>query len=251
MFGAPKAPMLTVRAAALICFVAFVAAAGACSASPDDAAQVSTAGSENGPAAAARESASGTPTARPVPARGTILFVGTSLTAGYGLEPDEAYPRLVQQKLDSAGLPFDVVNAAVSGETSSGHLRSISWLLRQPFDVIVIESGANDGLRGVPVDAMERNIQAMIDSVRAARPNARILLAQMEAPPNMGATYTRRFRGVFPTLAERNDVSLLPFILEGVAGVRELNQGDGIHPNPRGARIVAENVWRGLRPAIQ
>lgn len=238
--------MLIVRAAALICFVA---AAGACSASPDDAAQVSTAESENGPAAGA--SASGTPTARPVPARGKILFVGTSLTAGYGLEPEEAYPRLVQQKIDSAGLRYDVVNAAVSGETSSGHLRSISWLLRQPFDVIVIESGANDGLRGVPVDAMERNIQAMIDSVRVARPNARILLAQMEAPPNMGATYTRRFRGVFPALAERNDVALLPFILDGVAGVRALNQGDGIHPNPRGAQIVAENVWRGLRPVIQ
>jgi len=158
---------------------------------------------------------------------------------------------MLQHKIDSAGLRYEVVNAAVSGETSSGHLRSISWLLRQPFDVIVIESGANDGLRGVPVEAMERNIQAMIDSVRAIRPTARIVLAQMEAPPNMGATYTRRFRGVFPALAQRNNVTLLPFILDGVAGVRELNQGDGIHPNLRGERIVAENVWRGLRPVLE
>jgi acyl-CoA thioesterase-1 len=158
---------------------------------------------------------------------------------------------MLQHKIDSAGLRYEVVNAAVSGETSSGHLRSISWLLRQPFDVIVIESGANDGLRGVPVEAMERNLQAMIDSVRAIRPTARIVLAQMEAPPNMGATYTRRFRGVFPALAERNNVTLLPFILDGVAGVRELNQGDGIHPNLRGERIVAENVWRGLRPVLE
>ena len=158
---------------------------------------------------------------------------------------------MLQHKIDSAGLRYEVVNAAVSGETSSGHLRSISWLLRQPFDVIVIESGANDGLRGVPVEAMERNLQAMIDSVRAIRPTARIVLAQMEAPPNMGATYTRRFRGVFPALAQRNNVTLLPFILDGVAGVRELNQGDGIHPNLRGERIVAENVWRGLRPVLE
>ncbi|MEX2177927.1 MAG: arylesterase [Gemmatimonadaceae bacterium] len=180
-----------------------------------------------------------------------ILFVGTSLTAGYGLEPEESYPNLIQQKLDSAGLDFDVVNAGISGETTSSLLRRIDWLLRQPFEIIVIETGANDGLRGVPVATMERNIQQIIEGVRAMRPRAQIVLAQMEAPPNLGASYTSEFRRVFPDLARRNDVMLLPFMLEGVAGVRSMNQGDGIHPNRAGARIVAENVWRGLRPVLQ
>lgn len=178
-------------------------------------------------------------------------MVGTSLTAGYGLEPEQAYPHLVQQKIDSAGLQFEVVNAGVSGETSSALLRRIDWLLRQPFEVIVIETGANDGLRGIPVETMAANIQKIIDGVRLMRPQAKILLAQMEAPPNLGSAYTRSFRDVFPELARKNDVELLPFLLTGVAGVRSLNQSDGIHPNAQGARLVAENVWRGLRPMLQ
>lgn len=180
-----------------------------------------------------------------------ILFVGTSLTAGYGLEPEDAYPELVQRKLDSAGLKFQVVNAGISGETSSGLLRRIDWLLRQPFEIIVIETGANDGLRGVPVETMAQNIQQIIDGVRLVRRHAQIVLVQMEAPPNLGATYTRRFREVFPELAKRNNVILMPFLLEGVAGVRALNQGDGMHPNEPGSRVVAENVWRALSPLIQ
>lgn len=183
--------------------------------------------------------------------RKTILFAGTSLTAGYGLEPENAFPQLIQQKLDSAGIGFQVVNAGVSGETSSAMLRRIDWLLRQPFDVIVIETGANDGLRGVPVETMEANIQQIIDEVRRVRPHARIVLVQMEALPNLGATYTRRFRTVFPEIAKRNSVVLLPFLLEGVAGVRALNQGDGIHPNEVGARIVAEKAFQALRPLLQ
>jgi len=183
--------------------------------------------------------------------RRTIVFAGTSLTAGYGLDPDSAYPQQIQQMIDSAGLRFEVVNAGVSGETSSGLLRRLDWLLRGPFDVIVIETGANDGLRGIPVATMERNIQQVIDGVRAARPNAQVALMQMEALPNMGRDYTRRFREVFPALARKNKVFLLPFLLESVAGNRELNQADGIHPNYEGERTLARNVWKGLRPLLQ
>ncbi len=182
--------------------------------------------------------------------RRTILFVGTSLTAGLGLEPEQAYPAIVQQKVDSARLSYEVVNAGVSGETSSALLRRIDWVLQQPFDVIVIETGANDGLRGVPVETMRANIRQIIAAVRAARPEARVALVQMEAPPNMGVRYTRGFRDSFRLIASETGVTLLSFLLEGVAGVRSLNQGDGIHPNVPGARMVGENVWKGLRPLL-
>jgi acyl-CoA thioesterase-1 len=184
-------------------------------------------------------------------ARRTILFVGTSLTAGYGLDADSAYPQQIQRMIDSASLAYTVVNAGVSGETSSAMLRRLDWLLRQPFDVIVIESGANDGLRGISVDAMRDNIQHAIGRIRQARPDARIVLVQMEALPNMGRAYTQQFRGAFPKLAKDNQVVLLPFLLDGVAGRAELNQADGIHPNYEGERIVARNVWKGLRPVLQ
>ena len=183
-------------------------------------------------------------------ARRTILVVGTSLTAGLGLEPEQAYPAMLQQKIDSAKLGYEVVNAGVSGETSSALLRRIDWVLQQPFAWIVIETGANDGLRGVPVETMRANIRQIIAAVRAARPDARIALVRMEAPPNMGGRYTREFRESFPLLAREHGVLLLPFLLEGVAGVRNLNQGDGIHPNEQGARIAASNIWKGLRPAL-
>ena len=182
--------------------------------------------------------------------RQTILVVGTSLTAGLGLEPEQAYPAILQEKVDSAGLNYEVINAGVSGETSSALLRRIDWVLQQPFEVVVIETGANDGLRGVPVETMRANIQRIIDGVRSMRPRARIALVQMEAPPNMGPRYTRAFRDTYAELARANGVVLLPFLLEGVAGVRSLNQGDGIHPNETGARLVAENVWKGLRPLL-
>jgi acyl-CoA thioesterase I len=183
--------------------------------------------------------------------RRTIVFMGTSLTAGYGLDADSAYPQLVERMIHEAGLKYDVVNAGVSGETSTALLNRLDWLLREPFDVVVIETGANDGLRGIPVATMATNVQQILDRVKAARPNARIALIQMESPPNLGVTYTRGFREVFPELARKNGVVLLPFLLEGVAGVRELNQGDGIHPNYAGERIVAQNVWKGLRPMLQ
>jgi acyl-CoA thioesterase-1 len=182
--------------------------------------------------------------------RTTLLFIGTSLTAGLGLEPSEAYPALIQAKADSAGLPLDIVNAGVSGETSAGALRRLDWLMRGPADVVVIETGANDGLRGVDVDSIRANIHAIVAAVRRAKPTARILLVQMEAPPNFGPRYTSSFRAMFPALAEENRITLLPFLLDSVAGHPELNQSDGIHPNVAGARIVAERLWRVLLPVL-
>jgi acyl-CoA thioesterase-1 len=176
----------------------------------------------------------------------TILFIGTSLTAGYGLPPEQAYPAQIQRRLDSLDLNYQVVNAGVSGQTSAGALRGVEWLMGQPVDLVVLEMGANDGLRALPVDSLRANLQAIIDRVRSAHPEAKILLAAMEAPPNLGPSYTTAFRNIYPELAERNDLTLIPFLLEGVAGVDSLNQGDGIHPNVAGERIVAENVWRVL-----
>lgn len=191
-----------------------------------------------------------------VPARAdstrTLLFLGTSLTAGLGLDPEEAYPMLIQRKLDSARMSYRVVNAGVSGETSSGLLRRVDWLLQQRLDVVVIETGANDGLRGVPVETMRANLQQIITRIRAVQPHATIALVQMEALPNMGRDYTQRFHSAFPDLVRQNPgVVLLPFLLDGVAGERDLNQGDGIHPNEHGERLVADNVWRGLKPLLR
>jgi acyl-CoA thioesterase-1 len=181
----------------------------------------------------------------------TIVFLGTSLTAGYGLDPDEAYPALIQRKLDSLGLHYRVVNAGVSGESSAGALGRIGWILRQPPAVLVIETGANDGLRGQDLDQLRANLQGIIDSTRRRAPGARIVLAGMEALPNLGAEYTRRFRRIYREVAAANDIPLIPFLLAGVGGVDSLNQEDGIHPNAAGARVVAENVWRVLRPLLE
>lgn len=180
-----------------------------------------------------------------------VVFLGTSLTAGYGLDEDQAYPALIQQRIDSLGLPFRVVNAGVSGETSAGGLRRIDWLLRQPVAVLVLELGANDGLRGQDVEAMRANLQAIIERTREAHPDAAIIVAGMESPPNMGRAYTGAFRAVFPEIARANDATLIPFLLEDVAAVPELNQTDGIHPTAEGQRIVAETVWRHLAPVLE
>lgn len=187
----------------------------------------------------------------PAAPAGTVLFVGTSLTAGLGVSPSQAYPAVIQEKIDSAGLPFRVVNAGVSGETSAGALRRIDWLLRQPFDVLVLETGANDMLRGTDLDSTAANIQAIIDRVRERRPDTRIVLAGMLAPPNLGSRYTARFGEIFPELARRNRVALVPFLLERVGGVQSLNQADGIHPTPAGQRMIAENVWPVLEPELR
>ncbi len=185
------------------------------------------------------------------PADRSIVFLGTSLTAGLGLDPDSAYPALIQRKVDSAGLRYTVVNAGQSGESSAGALRRVDWILRQRPAVLVIETGANDGLRGQEPDSTRANIQAMVDRARTQSPGTRIVLAPMEAMPNLGQDYVRRFRAIFPAVAEANGITLLPFILEGVGGVDSLNQQDGIHPNEAGARLVAGNVWRGLGPVLE
>ena len=176
----------------------------------------------------------------------TILFIGTSLTAGLGVDPGDAFPAVVGRMLDSAGHPVRIINAGVSGETSAGARTRIDWVLRQPADVIVLETGANDGLRGLSVSAARENIRAILDRIRAKQPSARVLLVQMEAPPNLGEAYTRGFRAMYPALAKENGVELVPFLLEGVAGVPSLNQEDGIHPNRAGARIVARTIYAAL-----
>jgi acyl-CoA thioesterase-1 len=180
----------------------------------------------------------------------TVVFFGNSLTAGYGLSPSEAFPALIQAKIDSMGLPYTVVNAGVSGETTSGGASRIDWVLRQAPDVFVLELGANDGLRGIPVAETKKNLQAIIDKVKAKNPAAKLVLAGMQLPPNMGQAYTSGFRDVFPDLAKRNGMTLIPFLLEGVGGEAKLNQQDGIHPTAEGARIVAQNVWQVLQPLL-
>ena len=206
-------------------------------------------------AATAAKSGAGNDTVRGVAPgrsrRATVVFLGTSLTAGLGLEPEEAFPALLQERIDSAGLPYQVVNAGLSGETSAGALRRTDWLLRQPIDVLVLETGANDGLRALNIDSTKANIQSIISRVMAAKPATRILLVQMEAPPNLGTRYTSRFRAMFPELARENDITLLPFLLEGVAGERSLNQGDGIHPTAEGSRKVADRLWTTLERELR
>jgi acyl-CoA thioesterase-1 len=182
--------------------------------------------------------------------RRTILFLGTSLTAGLGLDPDSAYPQRIQRKVDAAGLPYQVVNAGVSGETSAGLLRRLDWVLKGPADVVVVETGANDGLRGLPITATTATIGSVLDRIKRDRPAATLLLVQMEAPPNMGQDYTRAFHTMFPALAKEHGATLLPFLLENVAGQPSLNQGDGIHPNNKGEEIVANNMWRALQPML-
>lgn len=190
--------------------------------------------------------------ASPAPDSGrpVVLFLGTSLTAGLGLSESEAYPARIQAKLDSARIPLRVVNAGVSGETSAGGLRRVDWLLGQPVAVLVLELGANDALRGQDLEATRTNLQAIIDRTRAAHPDAAIVIAGMQAPPNLGDRYTTAFRDIFPNLARRNREVLIPFLLEGVAGVPRLNQADGIHPTAEGDSIVAENVWKVLQPIL-
>lgn len=181
-----------------------------------------------------------------------ILFFGNSLTAGYGLEdPQQAFPALIQKKIDSLGLPYKVINAGLSGETTAGGKNRIDWLLKQKVDVFVLELGANDGLRGIPVAETEKNLQAIVDKVRAKYPDAKQLLLGMEVPPNLGNQYVNDFRAIFRRVAVRNNMGFVPFLLEGVAGNTTLNLGDGIHPTAKGYEIVAENVWPELLKLLE
>ncbi len=180
----------------------------------------------------------------------TVVVLGDSLAAGFGVEPQEAFPALLQQKVDAAGLKWTVVNAGVSRNTSADGLARIDWLLKRKIDVLLLELGGNDGLRGLPVTAMRDNLQAIIDRVKQRYPQARIIVAGMRLPPNLGPDYTSAFRNVFPELAEKNKAALVPFLLEGVGGKPKLNQGDHIHPTAAGHKIIAETVWKILQPQL-
>jgi len=180
----------------------------------------------------------------------TIVFFGNSLTAGYGLSPSQAFPAIIQKKIDSLGLPYQVVNAGVSGETSSGGNTRVDWILRQPVDIFILELGANDGLRGIPLTETKKSLQSIIDKVKAKYPATKLVFAGMQVPPNMGQKYSTEFRNIYTELATKNSMTLVPFILEGVGGETHLNQEDGIHPTAEGHIIVAENLWRQLKPLL-
>ena len=180
----------------------------------------------------------------------TILFFGDSLTAGYGLEPEEAYPARIQEKINNAGLNFKAVNGGLSGETSAGGLRRINWMLRKPVDILVIAMGSNDGLRGYDLTVTRENLQAIIDKTKQINPGVEIIIAGLKAPPNMGSVYTEIFESLFIELAKSNNAVLIPFLLENVAGEASLNQADGIHPNVEGQFILADNVWLYLKPLL-
>lgn len=179
-----------------------------------------------------------------------ILFFGDSLTAGYGLSTEEAFPALLEKDLNKTDKKVKVVNAGLSGETSAGGLSRIDWILRQPVDIFVLELGANDGLRGLPIEQTRLNLQSIINKVKAKNPNCKIVLAGMMVPPNMGKQYTDDFKNIYPDLARKNNATLIPFILDGVAGIEKLNQADGIHPTPEGHRIIATNLKKVFEKLI-
>ena len=179
-----------------------------------------------------------------------ILFFGNSLTAGYGLSTEEAFPALIEKELNKNGKVVKVVNAGLSGETSAGGLSRIDWILQQPIDVFVLELGGNDGLRGLPLDQTRKNLQAILDRVKSKYPGVKFVLAGMMVPPNMGKTYSEEFKNIYPDLAKKNKATLIPFLLNGVGGVEKLNQADGIHPNVEGHQIVARNLTPVFRNLI-
>ncbi len=187
-------------------------------------------------------------TISPTTATKTILFFGNSLTAGYGVDPTEAFPALIQHKLDSLNLPYKVINGGVSGETTAGGNQRIDFVLKQQaIDVFVLELGANDGLRGVPLSETNKNLQSIVDKVKAKYPDAKLVLAGMQIPPNMGQSYSSQFKEIYPALAKRNNMTLIPFLLAGVGGEARLNQQDGIHPTAEGHQLVAKNVWKAMK----
>ncbi len=241
------------RAVALV--LACAALLGACSGRGDTAANSGTNGSggagDSGNVTASGPAGGGGNTP---PATGTVtrvVMLGTSLTAGLGLDPERAYPALLQAKADSAGLKVRIVNAGLSGETSAGALRRAAWVLDQPASLVVLEVGANDGLRGVDPDTTYANLVKLVEAVRRARPEAALALVQMEAPPNLGKDYTTRFHETYVRAAKATGVPLWPFLLDRVAGVTRLNQADGIHPNEEGSKVVAATVWAAMEPALR
>ncbi|WP_237390693.1 arylesterase [Fulvivirga sediminis] len=180
----------------------------------------------------------------------TIIFFGDSLTAGYGLSKEQAFPALVEDKLEASNKNYKVINAGLSGETTAGGLSRIDWILKQPVDIFVLELGANDGLRGLPLDQTRKNLQGIIDKVRKKNPDVKIVIAGMMVPPNLGPEYSAEFQKIFPQIAKKNNATLIPFLLEDVAGDSNLNQADGIHPNVKGHKIVADNVMEVLKEVL-
>lgn len=179
-----------------------------------------------------------------------LVFFGNSLTAGYGLDPEEAFPARTQVKIDSLELGYEVINAGLSGETSAGGLTRIDWILQQKPDIFVLELGANDGLRGIPVTETRKNLQGILDKVKAVNPEVKLVVAGMMVPPNMGPEYAKDFQSIFPELAKTNNATLIPFLLDGVAGERSLNLADGIHPTAEGHQMVANSIWKYLQPLL-
>ena len=229
------------RAAVVACGMIVAALAAACGREPAAPPAKSVAPAPAAPAPA--------PVAPVASDRPRIVFLGDSLTAGYGLEQSQAVPALIQARLAKEGYPFEVVNAGVSGDTSAGGLSRLEWSLSGDVRILVVELGANDGLRGLPVAAMRQNLEDVI--ARAQARGIAVLLVGMEALPNYGASYTSEFRETFPALAKAHKTALMPFYLDGVAGKPELNIADGMHPNPAGAVIVANNLWRTLEPMLK
>lgn len=181
----------------------------------------------------------------------TVLVMGDSLAAGYGLDPAEAFPALLQKRADATGLKVNVVNGGLSGDTSAGGLRRLDWLLRRHLDVLLIELGGNDGLRGIPAEVTRTNLQAIIDRTKAKFPRAHVVILGMQMPPNMGPEYTESFQKVYPDLAKKNSAALVPFLLEGVGGKPEFNLPDQIHPTAEGHKILTDNIWKVLRPVLE
>lgn len=252
--------MALVKVSRLYIFVALAVLWGACGtqeSSDEPAPQESerTGDRRSGPVGDARTNGSASneagEAAQAADAKPVVLFLGNSLSAGAGVDPDEAFPSLIQDRIDSLGWSFRVVNAGISGDTSSGGLRRIDWALREPVAVLVLELGGNDGLRGIPVEVTRSNLAEIIERTRSVYPEAEIVLAGMQIPPNLGREYTGEFRDMYPSLAEAYDTHLIPFLLEGVGGVDSLMQSDGIHPTAQGHRVVAENVWETLEQVLR
>jgi acyl-CoA thioesterase-1 len=183
--------------------------------------------------------------------RSTIIFFGNSLTAAYQLSPEQGFPALIQMKIDTLQLPWQCINAGLSGETTADGVQRVVWVLQQPVDIFVLELGGNDALRGLPVAESKKNLQAILDKVKAKYPNCQLVVAGMQAPPNLGKAYATAFRDMFPALAKSNNAALIPFLLDKVAAIPALNLEDGIHPNVEGQKIVAENVWKVIEPIIK
>jgi acyl-CoA thioesterase I len=216
----------------------------ACSGGPEESRQDPASGA--GDQTMAESAGTATADAGPV-----VLFLGDSITAGLGVDPELAFPALLQHRADSLGIKMEVINAGSSGETSAGGLRRLSWLLRRPIDVLALELGGNDGLRGVDLSSTRQNLQGIVDGARAANPELSVLISGMMMPPNMGQDYAESFRSMYPELATANGAVLIPFLLDGVGGVDSLMQADRIHPNARGHRRVANLVWPYLLQALE